>query len=63
MNKKVSTIFAMAALMGGVFSGSAYAQNTEIKLDDKSVKLQETIPSEAVLLGQDGYYLGLEFNL
>ena len=26
MNKKVSTIFAMAALMGGVFSGSAYAQ-------------------------------------
>ena len=25
MNKKVSTIFAMAALMGGVFSGSAYA--------------------------------------
>ena len=24
MNKKVSTIFAMAALMGGVFSGSAY---------------------------------------
>ena len=60
MNKKVSTIFAMAALMGGVFSGSAYAQNTEIKLDDKSVKLQETIPSEAVLLGQDGYYLGIK---
>ena len=62
MNKKVSTIFAMAALMGGVFSGSAYAQNTEIKLDDESVKLQETIPSEAVLLGQDGYYLGIEVN-
>ena len=60
MNKKVSTIFAMAALMGGVFSGSAYAQNTEIKLDNKSVKLQETIPSEAVLLGQDGYYLGIK---
>ena len=60
MNKKVSTIFAMAALMGGVFSGSAYAQNTEIKLDDESVKLQETIPSEAVLLGQDGYYLGIK---
>ena len=26
MNKKVSTIFAMAALMGGAFCGSAYAQ-------------------------------------
>ena len=62
MNKKVSTIFAMAALMGGVFSGSAYAQNTEIKLDNNSVELQETIPSEAVLLGQNGYYLGIEVN-
>ena len=30
MNKKVSTIFAMAALMGGVFSGSAYAFNLPI---------------------------------
>ena len=29
MNKKVSTIFAMAALMGGAFSGSAYAQTLE----------------------------------
>ena len=28
MNKKVSTIFAMAALAGGVFCGSAYAQET-----------------------------------
>ena len=27
MNKKVSTIFAMAALAGGVFCGSAYAQD------------------------------------
>ena len=29
-------------------------------MDNKSVKLQETIPSEAVLLGQDGYYLGIK---
>ncbi len=30
MNKKVSTIFAMAALMGGVFSGSAYAETIDL---------------------------------
>ena len=46
MNKKVSTIFAMAALMGGVFSGSAYA--FELPL--------ETLEKEAstVVLLQDG---------
>ena len=56
MNKKVSTIFAMAALMGGVFSGSAYAQNDKIDLSlaeaEASIK-----GGEQVLLGQDDTYL------
>ena len=33
MNKKVSTIFAMAALMGGVFCSSAYAESLETYVD------------------------------
>ena len=37
MNKKVSTIFAMAALMGGVFSGSAYAQLSTSTVDNGEI--------------------------
>ena len=64
MNKKVSTIFAMAALMGGVFSGSAYAQTTHIDLSDvNTVSQEETIANGTqVLLGQGGYYLGLNVS-
>ena len=59
MNKKVSTIFAMAALMGGVFSGSAYAQTTEVDLSN--VLLQETIAGGTgdVLLGNGTQFLGI----
>ena len=61
MNKKVSTIFAMAALMGGVFSGSAYAQNDKIDLSlaeaEASIK-----GGEQVLLGQNDTYLYVEVD-
>ncbi len=44
MNKKVSTIFAMAALMGGVFSGSAYAfelPTSELTKEEGTVVLKQ----------------------
>ena len=37
MNKKVSTIFAMAALMGGVFCSSAYAESLKTYVDTTPV--------------------------
>ena len=59
MNKKVSTIFAMAALMGGAFCGSAYAQlsttpvaNGEIA--GKTVMLFEGSNVVGVLKDADG---------
>ena len=58
MNKKVSTIFAMAALMGGVFSGSAYA--TVFPGGGDAVKSVKT--NDVVLLGQSSnpsIYLGI----
>ena len=63
MNKKVSTIFAMAALAGGVFCGSAYAadldkypvRNADLKALSGKVVLQQTISingvNETVMLG------------
>ena len=61
MNKKVSTIFAMAALMGGVFGGSAYAQNDKIDLSlaeaEASIK-----GGEQVLLGQNDTYLYVDVD-
>ena len=59
MNKKVSTIFAMAALMGGVFSGSAYA--TVFPGGGDAVKSVKT--NDVVLLGQSSnpsIYLGIK---
>ena len=58
MNKKVSTIFAMAALMGGVFSGSAYAQTLE---DPIAFPINPTALTEmggTVILNQNGVSLG-----
>ena len=58
MNKKVSTIFAMAALMGGVFSGSAYAETLPVNtLTAKDGKV--TLPKEVVLM-QGNLILGFE---
>ena len=50
MNKKVSTIFAMAALAGGVFCGSAYAQSpTAVLSGDKLT----SYTSGSVMLAND----------
>ena len=54
MNKKVSTIFAMAALMGGVFSGSAYAQSLIT-----SAVADGDIAGKTVMLSQGGQFLGV----
>ncbi len=57
MNKKVSTIFAMAALTGGVFSGSAYAASLKYPAGDPveslsgKVVLQQTVGTQTLLLG------------
>ena len=59
MNKKVSTIFAMAALMGGVFSGSAYAadldkypvRNGDLEALSGKVLLQQNVNGENKILG------------
>ena len=58
MNKKVSTIFAMAALAGGVFCGSAYAASFPGGTLVSSVKT-----NDVVLLGQGvnpTLYLGIQ---
>ena len=56
MNKKVSTIFAMAALMGGVFSGSAYAQMLDPIAFPIGTLLDEI--SSPVILEQNGASFG-----
>ncbi len=56
MNKKVSTIFAMAALMGGVFSGSAYAQMLDPIAFPIGDQLDEV--SSPVILEQNGASFG-----
>ena len=58
MNKKVSTIFAMAALMGGAFCGSAYAQSGDAAL---SGSLLDKYESGSVMLANQAttpIYLG-----
>ena len=62
MNKKVSTIFAMAALMGGVFSGSAYAQTTTVDLSASEALDKVEATTAEVLLTQNGKFLGVEVN-
>ena len=62
MNKKVSTIFAMAALMGGVFSGSAYAQTTQVDLSDSKALEEIEATTAEVLLAQNGKFLGVEVD-
>ncbi len=58
MNKKVSTIFAMAALMGGAYCGSAYAKTLPVNvLTAKDGKV--TLPKEVVLM-QGDLILGFE---
>ena len=59
MNKKVSTIFAMAALMGGAFCGSAYAQISDPLPFPLGDKMTEVSNGNAVILNYDGYSLGL----
>ena len=58
MNKKVSTIFAMAALAGGAFCGSAYAQSGDAAL---SGSLLDKYESGSVMLANQAttpIYLG-----
>ena len=66
MNKKVSTIFAMAALMGGVFSGSAYAKTLTdfpVGITNGDVTEVSTLSNGAqVALTQNGYLLGFFKN-
>ena len=66
MNKKVSTIFAMAALMGGVFSGSAYAKTLTdfpVGITNGYVTEVSTLSNGAqVALTQNGYLLGFFKN-
>ena len=59
MNKKVSTIFAMAALMGGVFSGSAYAQDTVQMPINASAEATVKAGDEVMLMDNAGNVLGL----
>ena len=57
MNKKVSTIFAMAALMGGAYCGSAFAADLTYPVGDKiktlsgKVVLQQNVNGETKILG------------
>ena len=59
MNKKVSTIFAMAALMGGVFSGSAYAEQISSLTDGTPSATEFTTQKLFLQIGGD--YVGAEW--
>ena len=59
MNKKVSTIFAMAALMGGVFSGSAYAEQISSLTDGTPSATEFTAQKLFLQIGGD--YVGAEW--
>ena len=59
MNKKVSTIFAMAALMGGVFCSSAYAADLTIgEVKGDPVSKNEDLTSKQMFLTVDGDVIG-----
>ena len=60
MNKKVSTIFAMAALMGGVFCSSAYAEEIDRYLGDDATKVEST--PYFLKIGTGDTYLGSDFT-
>ncbi len=59
MNKKVSTIFAMAALMGGAYCGSAFAagldkypvRDGDLEALSGKVLLQQNVNGENKILG------------
>ena len=56
MNKKVSTIFAMAALMGGAFCSSAYAESLDTFVDVTTVVASDKASGDFFLsVGKDGY--------
>ena len=56
MNKKVSTIFAMAALMGGAFCSSAYAESLDTFVDVTTVVASDKASGDFFLsVGNDGY--------
>ena len=58
MNKKVSTIFAMAALAGGVFCGSAYAETIPTPIE--TTALEEVAAGDKIMLqDNNGQVLGL----
>ena len=59
MNKKVSTIFAMAALMGGAFCGSAYAQMLDPIAFPIGDGLDKVSNGQAVIFKQGNVSLGL----
>ena len=59
MNKKVSTIFAMAALAGGVFCGSAYAANINFPLGAAKTTVAN---GNAVLMVQGTTAVGFNQN-
>ena len=59
MNKKVSTIFAMAALAGGVFCGSAYAEDTVQMPINGSAEATVKAGDEVMLMDNTNNVLGL----
>ena len=63
MNKKVSTIFAMAALMGGVFCSSAYAQDVNLaQVQGDPVASNEDLTSKQVFLTVGGEVIGANWT-
>ena len=53
MNKKVSTIFAMAALMGGAFCGSAYAETIDLTNSIKDLKSLDNVSTVVLNQGKN----------
>ena len=64
MNKKVSTIFAMAALMGGVFSGSAYAVEnvSQDQVISTAINSNDDLTSKQMFLKFGNDFIGAKWN-
>ena len=65
MNKKVSTIFAMAALMGGVFCSSAYAVENVSQNDvisSTEISSNDDLTSKQMFLTIGGQIIGSDWN-
>ena len=65
MNKKVSTIFAMAALMGGVFCSSAYAVENVSQNDvisSTEISSNDDLTSKQMFLTIGGDVIGSKWN-